>query len=256
MLIQNIQKLDEIPDDLAGRDVRICSDPAVLHLNKLHPLLLPDAASIPVKPRMHIRQLFRQDKHFLRGKRLQTDDRRHHIPGALHRKPALLQTRAECLIAVDTAARILDALRRTGHQHPDIVRFSLERVIVHRQNLLVVVVARDRIRDLVDVHKFIDKDHQSLVTGLPEEKREQLQVIVPVLVCDDDIHPQILPGLRPCRVLPSEPLENLRLLCVVSVLLCLEVQRQQPCKIKPVNHPADRIHHQTDLLRHAPAECR
>jgi len=50
------------------------------------------------------------------------------------------ETRPQSLVAVDAAVAILDALWRATHDGADILRLTLEGVVVHGENFLVVVL--------------------------------------------------------------------------------------------------------------------
>ena len=82
ILVQDIQKLNEVPDDLSGRDVLVRADPSVLLLDKGNDILGSERSLIPVEVGVNIRQFLAQDQHFLRGERLQPYDRCQKIPCA------------------------------------------------------------------------------------------------------------------------------------------------------------------------------
>ena len=90
-------------------------------------------------------------------------------------------------------------------------------------------------RDLVDVHEFIDKDEHPRIARLPQECGEEFQILVPVVVRDDDVHAKIVPRLGFRRVFPAEPACDLRPLLIIAVPIGMVVERQKPRKVKAVH---------------------
>ena len=195
---------------------------------------------------MHVRELLTQNHHLLRGERFQTDDRRQQIPGAFFGKLSFLKPGAERLIAVDATSRVLDTLRGPAHEDAQILRLPLESVIVHGQDLLIIVVSGNRLRNLVDIHQLIHKDQHPLVAGKPEKHREQLQVLIPVVIRDDGIYPQILPCLGTGHILAAEPPDHFGADLVIVGKETAVVERDQLRKVKAVHHLAQRARHRAD----------
>ncbi len=112
---------------------------------------------------------------------------------------------------------------------------ALQGIVVHGQELLVVVLARDGIGDLRDVHQLVNHDHEAGIARLAEEGGEDLQVIVPVIVGDDDGDAQVLPGLALRGVFATEPLHDLRFRQVVARKVGVIVGREQPGEFEAVD---------------------
>ena len=82
MLIEKIQKLDEVTDDLARGDDLIRADASELDLQKERELAGRDRARLADEPRVHLGELFAQHEQLLRRERVQADDRREQVPCA------------------------------------------------------------------------------------------------------------------------------------------------------------------------------
>ena len=90
-------------------------------------------------------------------------------------------------------------------------------------------------RDLVDVHELVDEDEHPCIARLAQECGKEFQILVPVVVRDDDIHTEIVPRLRLCRILPTKPACNLRPLLIIAVPIGMIVERQKPRKVEPMH---------------------
>ena len=111
-----------------------------------------ELARIAIQTAMHVCELFAQHQHFLRLQRLQMDDRRQQIPGARLGEFAFSQTGTQCLIAVYAPAAVFDGLRRRAHDDAQILRLALQSVIIHGEQLLIIILSGDGIGDLVCLH--------------------------------------------------------------------------------------------------------
>ncbi len=117
------------------------ADAAVLNLDEVGQVVVVDRTLIAIERGVDVGEFLRQYEHFLRGERLQTQYRPHQVLHTLRlRKLTLLQSGAQCLVAVDATVAVLDALRRSAHHHTDILRLALQGVVIHRKHLLVVVL--------------------------------------------------------------------------------------------------------------------
>ena len=141
---------------------------------------------------MHLGQFLTQDQHLLCRQGLEADDRCQEVARAWPGKPAFGKAGPKRLITVDSPALVLHGLGRRPHEDPEVLCLALQGVVVHSQNLFVIVLARDRIRDLVDIDQLVDHDKHACVAGQAEKGREKLEVLVPVIIIDDDIDPQFL----------------------------------------------------------------
>ena len=236
VLENDVQQFDKVPNHLAGRDVGICPDPAEFDLQKQDTLLLRQRRRIPEQLGVDFRQLFCQHQQFLIGQGVQVDHRSQHIPHALLCKTSLCQTGTESLIAVHAAACVLDALGCTTHDDAQILCLALHGVVVHGEDLFIVVLAGNAVGNFVDVHQFVDQHQHAAVAGFFQEHGEQLDILVPVVVGDNDVHAQFRPGFSLGIVFPAEPLDHLCLAFVVALSVGVVVQRQQSGKVKPVHH--------------------
>ncbi len=239
MLVEQVEQLDEVADDLAGRDVLVGADATVLHLDECYEVIGGETARIAVKVGVHLRQLFAEHQHLLGGERLQPDDGREQVAGTRARELALREPRTQSFVAVNAPPLVLQSLRCRTHDDAQVTRLALQRVVVHRQHLLVVVLSRDGVRNLVDVHQLVNHNHQPCITGQAEEGGEELQVVVPVVVSDDDVHPEFLLGLLLETVFPSEPTHYLRLGHIIALHVCVVVAREQTGELEPMDELAD-----------------
>ena len=97
------------------------------------------------------------------------------------------------------------------------VRLALEGVVVHGENLLVVVLARDGVGNLEEVHELVDEHEQALVAGTGEELGEKLEVVVPVVIRDDDVDAQLGLGLGLGAEFAAQPAQRRALALLVLV---------------------------------------
>ena len=95
------------------------------------------------------------------------------------------------------------------------VRLALKRIVVHGEDFLVVVLPRDGVGDLIQVHQLVDHHQQTLVSGARQKLGKQLQIVVPGIVGDAGIDAQFTArfGLR--AVLATKPLRNIALYLIV-----------------------------------------
>ena len=197
---------------------------------------------------MHVGQLLAQDQHLLRGQGLQPDDRGQEVAGAGPGEFALRQTGPQGLIAVDAAPLVLDGLGRRAHDDAQILRLALQGVVVHGQHLLIVVLAGDRVWNLVDIDQLIDHDHHTRIARQTEKEGEELEVVVPVVVRDDDVDAQGLPGLPLEGVLAAEPADDLHFLFHVVLHIGVIIHGEELGELKAVHQLADRRRDGVDLL--------
>ena len=248
ILVHDVQQLDEIADDLARGDVDVRADAPEFNLDKGDHIGFAELLRVIEQLGVDFRQLFGQHQQFLVGQRREPDDRRQQILlRPLAPEAALRQPRAQRFVAVHAAARVLDALRRAAHNDAQMSGAPLQGVVVHRQQLFVVVLPRDRVGDFINVHQLVDENQQPAVTGLLQKQREQLDVVEPVVVGDDDVHAQFVFRLSLGRVLAAEPFDHLRLPVIVAGGIGAVVYRQQLGKVKAVHHLAERAYDLADL---------
>ena len=143
------------------------------------------------------------------------DDRREHVRQARAGEASLREAAAKRLVGEDPPATVLDGLRRAAHDDAQVVRLALERVVVHGEDLLVVVLARGGVWDLVEVYELVDENDEAPVAGSHEELREELEVLVPGVVGDAGVDAQLAPRLGLGAKLAAQPLDHARARLIV-----------------------------------------
>ena len=93
--------------------------------------------------------------------------------------------------------------------------------------------------DLVNVDQFIDHNHHARITGQPEESREQLQIVVPVVIRNHHIDAQFISCFAFQRVFPAEPSDDFGFRPVISVHIGAVIGGEQLCKFKTMHEFAD-----------------
>ena len=154
---------------------------------------------------------------------------------ALGHELALGKTRAQRLVAIDATMTVLDTLRRATHDGAYKLRLALERIVVHRENLLIVVLSGDGVGYLVDIHKLVDEDHKALVSCLTEEKGQELEIVVPVVVGDDYRHAQLLTRLGLGGILAAKPFQHPAFKFIVAFGECPVIEGEQPREVETMN---------------------
>ncbi len=115
---------------------------------------------------MYVLQLFGEHQHLLIGERLQVDNGSHHVLVALAAEMPLGKSRAQGFIGVDASTTILDRLGRTAHYDAKVARFALQGIVIHGEDLLVIVLAGDGVGNLIDVYQLIHEHKQPRVARL------------------------------------------------------------------------------------------
>ena len=113
---------------------------------------------------------------------------------------------------------------------------ALHGVVVHGQDLLVVILPCDGVGNFVNIYQLVNQNQHTGVARLLQEAGKQLQIFIPVVVRDDHMDPQLLPRFGLGAVFAPEPLEDLGLGLVITGDVGLIIQGQQPCKVEAVNH--------------------
>ena len=116
---------------------------------------------------------------------------------------------------------------------------ALERVVVHGEDLLVVVLARGGVGDLVEVHELVDEHDEALVAGPHEELGEELEVLVPGVVGDAGVDAQLAARLGLGAELAAQPLDDGRLALLVPLQAGLVVEPQHLREVKAADELAD-----------------
>ena len=111
-------------------------------------------------------------------------------------------------------------------------------------------MARNGVRHLVDVHKLVDEDEHPRIARLPQEKRKELEIFVPIVVRDDDADTEVAPCLGLGRVLAAEPARHLRAFLIVPVHIRAVVHREQPRKVKAVHEVVQTVDDLPDTPLH------
>ena len=173
---------------------------------------------------MHGAELFAEHHHLLRRQWFEANDRSQQIPRTRPRKLALRQAGTKRLIAVDAAPLVLHSLRRGAHDDAEIPRLSLQRIVVHGQQLFIIVLPGDGVRNLIEIHELIDEEHHARIPGQPEKHGEELQIFIPVVVRDQDIDAQLFPGFPFERVFPAKPSRHpgLHLILTVHISMIID----------------------------------
>ena len=228
--------------------MRFCPDAPKLDLEELHEPLGAQGAPVAKVAGMDVRELLDEDEEFLVAERIEVDDGRKHVREPLAREAPLGEAAAERLVGVDATAAVLDGLWRTTHDEADVVGLALEGVVVHREDLLVVVLTRDGVRDLVEVYELVDEDEHALVARALEELGKELEVVVPVVVRDADVDAKLLAGLGLGSILAAKPAEHGAATLVVAVDGGVVVGAHDACKVKAVNHLLEGSHGLSECL--------
>ena len=189
------------------------------------------------------------------GERLQTDDWRQHVHQAVLREAPLREAAPQRLVRVEAASPVLNRLGGATHDDAQVVRLSLERVVVHGEHLLVVVLPAHRVGNLVEVHHLVEKDDESLVARAHEEGRENLEVVIPVVVADHYVHTQLAPCLGLVAILAAEPLGDVGLGLVIPLEVCAPIHGEKPCEVIAMDQLLNRGHGAHDSPLHGISEC-
>ena len=129
---------------------------------------------------------------------------------------AFSQTGTQCLIAVYAPAAVFDGLRRRAHDDAQILRLALQSVIIHGEQLLIIILSGDGIGDLVKIDQLIDHDHHARIAGMTEKDGKELQIIIPVIIRDEDIDPELFLCFPLQRIFAAEPADDLRLRLIIA----------------------------------------
>ena len=209
----------------------------------------PYSAERNVKIAVHGRKLFDENEELLDGERRQVNDGRHQVAPALAHKAAGLETRAKRFVAENSAAAIFDALGGAAHHDADVARLSLKRVVVHRENLLVVVLARNGVRDFVEIDELVNENEETFVARALQKERKDLEKVVPVVVGGNEIDAERSLGFGLRSEFAAEPLENKALLrfgFVECACSRKRVAREDAPELEPVHDVVERRHVRED----------
>ena len=113
MLVDKIKELDKITDDFPGRNMRIGPDAGKFLTNERNAVFLGHFIVIFIEQAVDLRQFFRQDEQFFRRQGLKVDHGCQQVFVVTAEMPCR-QARTQRFIAIDAAARIFHALRRTA----------------------------------------------------------------------------------------------------------------------------------------------
>ena len=106
--------------------------------------------------------------------------------------------------------------------------------------------------DLVDIDQLIDKDEHPRIARLPQKCSKQLQILIPVIIRDDDIHAERMTCLRLGCILPAEPSCHLCTQRIVTVAVGMIVERQKTRKVETVDKVIQPVNHRSNT----PLYCR
>ena len=189
---------------------------------------------------MHLGQLLCEHEHLLRSKRIKPYDRSEHVACSRPGELAFSEPGFKRFIAVYAAPSVFQRLRRRSHYYPEILCLALKGVVIHGQHLLIVVLTRYRIRYLIYIHKLVNKYHHAPISGEPEERGKELQVIVPVIIRYYDVDAERLLGFALKSEFTSEPAHNVRLGLVVAFDVCVIVLGYELSELESMHQLADR----------------
>ena len=153
----------------------------------------------------------------------EADYRSRQIDQSVPRKGVFGQSRLQRLVAVQAAPRIHQKLRRAAHQQAETGGAALQHVIQDVQDLLVVAISGLTVHQLVEVDQLVQHHEQAPVTGLPDERREQLQMIVDAGVVDDRAHLESGAGVGAGGVFCAQPTHRVCLQRFIVLLVALPV---------------------------------
>ena len=134
---------------------------------------------------MDLHELFDEHQQLLVGERLQADDGREHVFEIISRKATLSESAAQSFVGEHAAAAVFDGGWRAAHDHAQVLCLALECVVVHGQDFLVVVLARDSVGNLIQIHELVDEHQHALVAAANQKTRDEFDVVVPVVIADD-----------------------------------------------------------------------
>ena len=122
---------------------------------------------------------------------------------------ALGKARTQRLIAIYATMTVFDTLGRATHDGANIPRLALKRIVVHRENLLVIILSGNGVGYLVDIDKFVDENQKALVASLTKEECQQFKIVVPVVIGNDYLNAEFLARLRLGGILATKPFQYL-----------------------------------------------
>ena len=92
----------------------------------------------------------------------------------------------------------------------------MQSVIIHGEQLFIIILSGDGIGDLVKIDELIDHDHHARIAGMTEEDGKELQIIIPVIIRDEDIDPELFLCFPLQRIFAAEPADDLRLRLIIA----------------------------------------
>ena len=139
--------------------------------------------------------------------------------------------------------RRVDGLRwrlACRHDHAQVLCLALQCVVVHGQDLLVVVLARDGVGDFVQVYEFVDEHQHALIAAADQKARDELDVVVPVVVADDGRGAQLGACLALGAVLAANPFGHAAHALFVALRDGRAIATKHADKVKTVDHLLER----------------
>ena len=240
ILAQDIEQLDKVADDLTRRQMRIGSHAAKLNLEEVHQVVLGKRGRPAKVAGMDLHEFFDQHQQLLIGEWLQADDGREHVLKVLACKATLSEPAAQSLVGEYAATAVLDGGRRAAHDHAQVLRLALERVVVHGEDFLVVVLARDGVGNLVQIHEFVDEHQHALVAAADQKARNELNVVVPVVIADDGRGAQLGACLTLGAVLAANPFGHATHSFFVALRDSRAITAEHAGEVEAVDHLLER----------------
>ena len=122
------------------------------------------------------------------------------------------------------------------NSHPEPSGVSLQAVVHDAQDLLIIAVAGDGIRQLVQVDHLIEADKQPCKPSQADKSGHQLQRVVDAGIVDDGADTQGSPGVGPGSELAAKPADGIRHELVVTALVAIPVLADDLSEVVAADH--------------------
>ena len=133
-------------------------------------------------------QTERQSQQFIIRQPPQADHGGHHIlegNSRVHHKPSVGQTGTKRFITEQAPPRVLKKPGRAAQDDHQTARHTLQGVVIHGQNLLVIGLPADAVWNLIQIHALVDQHKESLIPDQAHKTGEQTDVGVPGGIVND-----------------------------------------------------------------------
>ena len=160
-------------DDFSGRDHRIRTRALQHEIQKIAHFfkLYVHRAVMSGKQRRHTGKKRQQ---LIVGKARKAHDRSEHLTrsrdrGGILSEHIIHESGTERLIAEQSASGVLQKLGRTRKNDLQSLRLSLQGIVKDREYFFVIVFTGNAVGNLIEVHAFVNEDHQTAVADLSGE---------------------------------------------------------------------------------------